>query len=193
MAAENNSSQILICGSIEPPTSNKTNTLTAFLFSGRNLTSNNPAFFAVEVIVLSRSNSSFALSRISFRNLLNATFIFLVPSSTSSSRFLKSLASHTLAALFLPPSPPTLIPSGLSPELPKGEVPPVPICLFPPSCLSSCSSNFFLKASRSFSSPPKVWISLSSSSVKCFSNSAFSHSSGINISKMSSKLSIPLK
>ena len=71
-----------------------------------------------------------------------------MPSSTSSSRFLKSLASHTLAAFPLPPSPPTLIPSGFSPEFPKGDVPPVPICLLPPSCLSSCSSSFFLNASR---------------------------------------------
>ena len=129
----------------------------------------------------------------SFLSLLKATFIFLVPSSTSSSRFLKSLASQTFAAFPFPPSPPTLIPSGFSPELPNGDVPPVPICLLPPSCLSSCSSNFFLNASSNFSNPPKDFISFSSSSVRCFSNSAFNHSSGINISKISSRLSIPLK
>ena len=193
MHAENNSSHIFICGSIDPPTSKKARTLTAFLFSGWYLISNIPAFLAVELMVPSKSNSSSALSRINFLNLLRATFIFLVPNSTLSSRFLKSLASQTLTAFPFLPSPPTLMPSGWSPSLPNGEVPSVPTHLSPPSCLSSCSCIRFLNSSKSFSRPPRDLIFSSSSSVRYFSNSALSQSSGINISKMSSILSIPLK
>ena len=152
-----------------------------------------PAFLAVELIVPSKSNSSSALSLISFLNLLKATLIFLVPNSTLSSRFLKSLASHTLTAFPFLPSPPTLIPSGLSPSLPKGEVPSVPTHLLPPSCLSSCSFILFLNSSKSFSRPPNESISASSSSVRYFSNSDFNQSSGISISNISSILSMPLK
>ena len=66
-----------------------------------------------------------------FLNLLSATFIFLVPSSTESSKFLKSLCCQTFTALFCFPSPSTLMPSGLEPALPKGDVPPVPTHLSP--------------------------------------------------------------
>ena len=46
--------------------------------------------------------------------------------------------SATCIADLWPPSP-TRIPVGWCPELPNGEVPPVPIHLLPPSCRPFCS------------------------------------------------------
>ena len=139
------------------------------------------------------SSSILLLCLANLRRRLNAILIFLVPIRTESSKFLYCLCSQTLTALPPPPFPPTLIPSGLFPELPKGDVPAVPTHLLPPSCLSFCSSNLFLNSSKSFSSPPNDLISLSSSSVSCFSNSFLNQSSGIRAAKISSNFSIPLK
>ena len=66
-------------------------------------------------------------------NLLTATLISLIPKVFLSSKFVHNLFSQTFTALpCLCPSLPILTPSGLYPPDPKGEVPPVPIHLFPP-------------------------------------------------------------
>ena len=112
LIAEKSSSHNLIYGSIDPPTSNKTITLTVLDLSGTICISKKPAFLAVFLIVLSISNSRSFPWRANFLNLLRAILISLIPIITESSRLLNCLSSQTFTADFWPPGPPTLIPSG---------------------------------------------------------------------------------
>src|SRR6185436_928825 len=69
-----------------------------------------------------RSNSSGAPCRANFLNLLKATFMLRVPSSTESSRLRYSRWSQTLAALRLRPfACPMRTPSGLWAYAPNGD------------------------------------------------------------------------
>ena len=149
---------------------------------------------AVDLIVSSRSSISASPSRANWRKRRSATLILRVPSSTESSRFLYSRLSQTFTALkFLFLSWPMRTPSGLYPSEPKGEVPPVPIHLLPPSWRPSCSSRRFFSSSIILSQPPNFSISAFSSSVRNFSVSVCSQSSGISAISPSPRLSSPLK
>ena len=126
-----------------------------------------------------KSNSSAAPSLAHLRTLFKATFILRVPSSTLSSKFLKSRLSQTLIAfLCLLSFWPMRIPSGLYPYAPKGEVPAVPTHLLPPWCRPFCSSSLFFRVYINFSNPPNASISAISSLVKCFSAILVSQSFG---------------
>ena len=155
--------------------------------------SRKPAFFAVFEIVSSRLNSKFSPFLVIFLNFLSAIFMFLVPSCSESSRFSKFLSSQTFAAIPLLDLPPTLMPFGCCPALPKGEVPAVPTHLLPPWCSFSCSSRRFLNSRIKFSRPPRSFILSSSSLVSSFSNCCRIHSSGMSVLRISSMFSIPLK
>ena len=137
------------------------------------------------------SSSSSRPVRANFLNLLSAILIFLVPSSTESSRFLYCRSSHTFFAFFFfpfpwPPGPslPSLSASPLSPSSPS---------LPSSASFASASSFAFLKASISFSRPPSPSICSRSSLLKDFSNSRRSHSSGISDSSKPCRSSSPLK
>ena len=133
----------------------------------------------MDLIVSSISSSRSLPCLANFLNLLKAILISLVPIITESSRFEYCLCSQTLTAFFWPPGPPVLIPSGFWPPCPKGDVPLVPTHLFPPSCLSFCSSSLFLNSSKSFSRPPIDLIFFNSSGSSSFSNAFLNQSSGI--------------
>ena len=90
------------CGSIEPPTSRNSSTLTRLRRSGTRCRSSQPALLAVPSIVPSRSSSSGTPSRAKRRSLRSATLMLRVLSSTSPSRLRKLRSSQTLTALRLP-------------------------------------------------------------------------------------------
>ena len=106
-AAEKSSSQTRTCGSIEPPTSRNSSTLTRLRRSGTRCRSSQPAFFAVPSIVPSRSSSSGTPSRAKRRSRRSATLMLRVLSSTSPSRLRKrplvpDLDRAAVAAAVLP-------------------------------------------------------------------------------------------
>ena len=86
--AENNSSLIFTCASIEPPMSKNSSTFTVLWRSGIMRMSNMPPLWAVERMVFSMSSSSSRPVRANLRSRRNANLMLRVPSSTESSKFL---------------------------------------------------------------------------------------------------------
>ena len=184
--AENSSSLIFTCASIEPPMSKNSNTFTVLWRSGIMRMSNMPPLCAVERMVLSRSSSSARPMRANLRSRRNANLMLRVPSSTESSKFLYWRCSHVFFALCFLPRP-VLTGPRCPGRFAFPSSPPLPLVPW------VCSARVFPNASMSFSKPPSDLIRASSSGVRCFSNSRRSHSSGTRDANKPCKFSKPLK